>query len=69
MHIHETSWQQLCRFVRTLLPAKNLCWTCQNAAYKIAEAANKYDEQKQKIKDLVKQEREHYKTAVEGAQL
>ena len=66
-------WQQLYPFVRTLLPASDLCWTCQSASYKIAEAANKSDEHKQQIirdlqahHDLVKQEREHYKTVVEG---
>lgn len=65
-------WQQLCPFVRTMLPATDLCWTCQSATYRISQSANRSDNEKQKIiqdvqehHKLVVQEREYYKTALE----
>ena len=59
-------WQQLCPHIRTMMPASDLCWTCQSATYKIQNAANR-DIEKREVLDqlrehheLVNQEREHF---------
>lgn len=64
-------WQQLLPFIRTMPPANDLCWTCQDGANSIARAANKSLEVKRKLIEqlekhhqIVDQERRNYQTVI-----
>lgn len=64
-------WQQLLPFIRTMPPASDLCWTCQDGVNKISRAANKSDEVKRKLIDdltkhqeIVSQERKVYQDII-----
>lgn len=65
-------WQQLLPFVRTMPPASDLCWTCQDGTNRIARAANKSLEVKRKLvqelerhHQIVDQERKQYQRVVQ----
>ena len=65
-------WNQLVPFVRTMPPASDLCWKCQETTRKMQRAANRPDAQKiECVRELeehlrvVKLERKFYKDAIE----